>query len=100
VVNEPVDHRGSDDVVAQDLALTAEGLVGVTIIEARSQRRETSMNIRLAACGPRGADLVDNQQWVAQQPRELLVQAPRGQGVVTGSGTRRSASVATDTGAV
>ena len=37
VVNEPVDHRGGGDVVAEDLAPGAEkGLLEVTIIEARS----------------------------------------------------------------
>ena len=36
VVNEPVDHRGGDDVVAEDLAPGGEGLLLVTISEARS----------------------------------------------------------------
>ena len=36
VVDEPVDHRGGDDVVAEDLAPAREGLLDVTIRLARS----------------------------------------------------------------
>jgi hypothetical protein len=35
VVNEPVHHRDSGDVVAEDIAPPAQGLVAVTIIETR-----------------------------------------------------------------
>ena len=36
VVNQSVDHGGGHDVVAEDLAPPAEGLLEVTIREARS----------------------------------------------------------------
>ena len=36
VVNEPVDHRGGGDLVAEDLAPGEKGLLLVTISEARS----------------------------------------------------------------
>ena len=36
VVDEPVDHRGGDDVIAEDLAPAENGLLLVTIIDARS----------------------------------------------------------------
>jgi hypothetical protein len=36
VVSEPVDHRCSGDLVAEDLTQPEKGLLLVTIIEARS----------------------------------------------------------------
>jgi hypothetical protein len=36
VVNEPVDHRGGGDLVAEDVAQAENGLLLVTIIDARS----------------------------------------------------------------
>jgi hypothetical protein len=36
VVDEPVDHRGGDDLVAEGLAQAENGLFEVTISEARS----------------------------------------------------------------
>ena len=53
VVDEPIDHRGGNDVVAEDLA-PANCLLLVTIIDARSYREETSANIRFAAWGSNG----------------------------------------------
>jgi hypothetical protein len=54
VVHEPVDDRGGGDVVAEDFAPRAEGLVGGDDQVARSWRRETSMNMRFAAWGSKG----------------------------------------------
>jgi hypothetical protein len=54
VVDRPVDHRGGDDLVAEDLTPGGEGLLLVTIRLARSSRLETSENIRLAAWASKG----------------------------------------------
>ena len=54
VVNQAVDHPGGDDVVAEDLAPGAEGLVGGDDQARAFVARKTSMNIRFAACGSNG----------------------------------------------
>ena len=55
VVDEPVDHRGGDDLVAEDLAPAGEGLVaGDDQRGALVAGTETSENIRLAAWGSKG----------------------------------------------
>ena len=42
MVEEPVEDRGGEDVVAEDCAPFVERLVGVMIVEPRSYRREIS----------------------------------------------------------
>ena len=54
VVDETVDHRGGGHVVAEDLAPGAERLVAGDDQARAFVAAETSMNIRLAACGSNG----------------------------------------------
>jgi hypothetical protein len=54
VVDEVVDHRGGDHVVAEDLARPSNGLLLVTIRLARSHRDETSRKNRFEASASNG----------------------------------------------
>jgi len=53
-VDEPVDHGGGDDFVAEDLAPPAEGLVGRDDQRGAFVAAETSWKNRLAASGSNG----------------------------------------------
>jgi hypothetical protein len=61
VLDEPVDHGGGDDVIAEDFAPAAQGLVPVTMREARSCPEETSWKNRFAGFWFEGdtADLIE-----------------------------------------
>ena len=82
-MNEAVDHRGSDDVIAEDLAPAAEGLVG------RADQRgafvapgdEHEHEVRGLGIERDVADLVDDQQRDPLQAVELGVQAALALGV-------------------
>lgn len=55
MVDEAVDHGGSNDVVAaENLAPPAEGLIGRDDQAGRSYREDTSWKKRLAASGSNG----------------------------------------------
>jgi hypothetical protein len=54
VVDEPVDHRRGDDLVAEDLAPGGEGLVRGDDQRGALVAEETSENIRLAAWASKG----------------------------------------------
>src|SRR5215207_1260020 len=77
VVDEPVDHRGGDDVVAEDLPPGAERLVG-----RDDQRRalvaaadEHEHQVRGLGIERDVADLVDDQQRDPLQSGELVIEA-------------------------
>ena len=61
VLDEPVDHGGGDDVIAEDFAPAAQGLVPVRMREARSCPEETSWKNRFAGFWFEGdiADLIE-----------------------------------------
>ena len=73
VVDEPVDHGGGDDVVAEDFAPAAERLVGGDdqlgpLVAAGDELEE-----QVGGFGFEGdvADLVDDEQWVAAEPEQF-----------------------------
>ena len=77
VVDESVDHRGGDDVVAEDLAPGAEGLVagddqaGAFVAAADEHEHEVGgLGIERDV-----ADLIDDEQRDALEARELVVEA-------------------------
>src|SRR3954447_269885 len=77
VVDEPVDHRGGDDVVAEDLAPGAEGLVGGddqarAFVAAADEHEHQVGGVRVERDV---ADLVDDEQRDPLQPREFVVEA-------------------------
>ena len=84
VVDEAVDHRGSDDVVAEDLAPASEGLVagddeGGSFVAGGDELEE---QVRGLGFERDVADLVDDQQRVASEAAQLVLQAA----VVVGAG--------------
>ena len=83
VVNEPVDHRGGGDVVAEDLAPGAEGLVAGddqrgAFVAAGDEHEHQVRGLRVERDV---ADLVDDQQRDPLQPVELCVEAAVALGV-------------------
>ena len=73
MVDEPVDHGGGDDLVAEDFAPAAERLVGCddetgTLIAAGDELEE---QVRRLGFEGYVADLVDDEQWVAAQSEKL-----------------------------
>ena len=82
-MNEAVDHRGGDDVVAEDLAPGAERLVGGddqrgAFVAARDEHEH---QVRGLGVERDVADLVDDQQRDPLQPVELVVEAALALGV-------------------
>jgi hypothetical protein len=76
VVDEPVDHGGGDDLVAEDLAPAAERLVAGddergAFVAAADELEEQVRGLGLERDV---ADLVDDQQRVAAQPSQLVLQ--------------------------
>ena len=76
-MDEAVDHRGGDDVVAEDLAPGGEGLVGGddqrgAFVAARDEHEHQVGGLRVERDV---ADLVDDQQRDALQAVELVVEA-------------------------
>src|SRR4051794_170266 len=77
VVDEPVDHRGGDDVVAEDLAPAAERLVAGddqarAFVAARDEHEHQIRGLRVERDV---ADLVDDQQRDPLQASEFVVEA-------------------------
>ena len=77
MVDEAVDHRGDDDVVAEDLTPAAEDLVAGDdeagpFVAAGDQLEEQVGRFGLEWDV---ADLVDDQQWVAAQPGQFGLQS-------------------------
>ncbi len=79
MVDEPVDHGGGDDVVAEDLAPPAEGFVGGDDQAGAFVAAGDELEEQVGGLGFEGdvADLVDDQQWVAAQPDQLVLEAAR-----------------------
>ena len=83
VVDEAVDHRRGDDVVAEDFAPAAERLVG------RDDQRgalvagadELEEQVRGFGFERDVADLVDDQEWVTPEPDEFGLEFPGVMGV-------------------
>jgi hypothetical protein len=77
VVDEPVDHRGGDDLVAEALAPGGEGLVAgdeqAGVFVAAADEREDQLG-RLGVEADL-ADLVNHEQRRPEQPAQLLVEA-------------------------
>ena len=76
MVDEPVDHRGGDGVVAEDLAPAAEGLVGGDDQGGAFVAGGDELEEQVRGFGFEGdvADLVDDQQRVAAEPAQLVLQ--------------------------
>jgi hypothetical protein len=77
VVNEPVDHRGGDDVVAEDLAPARERFVGGddqrgAFVAAPDEHEH---EVRGLGVERDVADLVDDQERESLQPGQFVVQA-------------------------
>ena len=73
MVDEPVDHGGGDDLVAEDFAPAAERLVGCddqtgTLIAAGDELEE---QVRRLGFERDLADLIDHEQRVAAQAKEF-----------------------------
>ena len=79
MVDEPVDHGGGDDVVAEDLAPAAEGLVGGDDQAGAFVAAGDELEEQVGGLGFEGdvADLVDDQQRVAAEPDELVLEPCR-----------------------
>ena len=78
VVDEPVDHGGGDDVVAEDLAPAAERLVAGDDEAGSLVAGGDELEEQVGGFGLEGdvADLVDDQQRVAAEADELGLQPP------------------------
>ena len=83
VVDEAVDHGGGDDVVAEDLAPAAEGLVAGDDHRGAFVAAADEHEHQVGGLGIEGdvADLVDDQQRDPLQPGELVVEASLALGV-------------------
>ena len=77
VVDEPVDHRGGNDFVAEGLAPPAERLVGRYDQAGPLVAGGDELEEQVGGFGFEGdvADFVDDQQRVAAEPGELVLQA-------------------------
>jgi hypothetical protein len=73
VVDEPVDHGGGNDVVAEHLAPPAEGLVAGDDETGSFVAAGDELEEQVGRFGLEGdvADFIDDQQWVTAQPGEL-----------------------------
>ena len=77
VVDEPVDHGGGGDLVAEDFAPAAERLVGGddqagTLVSAGDELEEQVRCFGFEA--DVADDLVDDEQWVAAEPGQFGLQ--------------------------
>ena len=77
VVDEPVDHGGGDDVVAEHFAPASEGFVGGDDQGGAFVAGGDELEEQVGGLGFERdvADLVDNQQRVAAEPDQLVLQA-------------------------
>jgi len=75
VVDEPVDHRGGDDVVAEDFAPATERFVGGDDQGGAFVAGGDELEEQVGGLGFEGdvADLVDDQHRVAAKPDELVL---------------------------
>ena len=78
VVDEPVDHRGGDDLIAEDLAPPAERLVAGDDERGAFVSGGDELEEQVGGLGFEGdvADFVDDQQRVAAEPGELGLEPP------------------------
>ena len=76
VVDEAVDHGGGDDVVAEDLAPAAEGLVGGDDQRGAFVAGGDELEEQVGGFGFEGdvADLVDDEERVAAESAELVLE--------------------------
>ncbi len=77
VVDEPVDHRGCDDLVAEDLAPGGEGFVAGddqrgALVAGTDEREHQVGGLRVEGDV---ADLVNDEQRCPEQPAQLFVEA-------------------------
>jgi hypothetical protein len=77
VVDEAVDHCGGDDVVAEDFAPAAEGFVAGDDQAGAFVAGRDELEEQVRGFGFEGdvADLVDDEQWVAGEPDEFVLQS-------------------------
>ena len=77
MVDEPVDHGGGDDVVAEDLAPAAEGFVGGDDQRGSFVAGGDELEEQVGGLGLEGdvADFVDDEQRVAAQADQFVLEA-------------------------
>jgi hypothetical protein len=75
-VDESVDHRGGDDVVVEDLGPAAEGFVGGDDQAGAFVAGGDQLEDQVGGLGLERdvADLVDDQQWVAAERDQLVLE--------------------------
>jgi hypothetical protein len=83
VVDEPVDHGGGSDLVAEDFAPGAEGLVAGDDQAGAFVAAGDEHEHQVGGVGVKGyvADLVDDEQGNALEANELVVEAAVALGV-------------------